>query len=476
MTKFLSYPFGEKAVRALSAGDEVSISGPIYTGRDRFHKHFADGGRLPVDFRDGALYHCGPVVVKTKDGGYSVRAAGPTTSSRENPYEPEFIAKSGVRLVIGKGGMDDATLAAMKKHGCVYIQAIGGAGALYAASVKRVAGVEMLKEFGAAEAVWCFDVENFKGVVAMDTHGNSLFRKVESHSRGVLAKIAMSACIALAFAAAAVAATPKLGETEEVKDVFYLEGDDAASAGEYRREMCKMDMRYPKGLEGFPTLVWFHGGGLTRGKRGFPAIDTRRIAVITASYRLLGNDGITKSAEPISDAAAAVAWAFRHIAEYGGDPKKIFVSGMSAGGYLTMMVGMDPQWLAKYGIKTTDLAGIAPDSGQATTHFSVKNFRDDPRKGPLPVIDEWSPMWHCSTNVPPIACITGEPGYEWPGRAEENELLIGTLKALGHKKAWYVRLPYATHGWASSCGAPYVELFVLGKFPGFKGEASRKVR
>ena len=169
----LVYPFPEKAVRALKVGDAVSISGRIYTGRDKLHKFFADGGALPVDFTDGALYHCGPVCV-----GMSVVAAGPTTSVRENPYEPAFIAATGVRVVIGKGGMDAATLAAMKRHGCVYVQAVGGAGALYAAAVKKVAGVSLLDEFGAAEAVWHFDVEDFRGVVAMDAHGHSLFSDV----------------------------------------------------------------------------------------------------------------------------------------------------------------------------------------------------------------------------------------------------------------------------------------------------------
>lgn len=173
----LSYPFDEKLVRALKAGDAVELSGRIYTGRDKFHKYFADGGKLPVDFRNGALYHCGPVVI-----GESVRSAGPTTSVRENPYEPDFIAKSGVRVIIGKGGMDAKTLAAMKKYGCVYIQAVGGAGALYADCVKRIAGVSLLDEFGAAEAVWHFDVENFMGVVAMDAHGVSLFNQVEQAS------------------------------------------------------------------------------------------------------------------------------------------------------------------------------------------------------------------------------------------------------------------------------------------------------
>ena len=194
----LVYPFDEMSIRALKAGDAVSITGRIYTGRDKFHKFFADGGKLPVDFTDGALYHCGPVVIqtsqtsrtsRTSQTSYRVVAAGPTTSVRENPYEPDFIAKTGVRIVIGKGGMDAKTLAAMKKHGCVYIQAVGGGGAIYADAVKCVAGVSMLKEFGAAEAVWHLDVVDFRGVVAMDARGNSLFDAVRQSSKAKLASL-----------------------------------------------------------------------------------------------------------------------------------------------------------------------------------------------------------------------------------------------------------------------------------------------
>ena len=189
MSKKLTYPFTEKVIRELHAGEAVSINGLIFTGRDKFHKFFADGGKLPVDFRDGAIYHCGPVVVKAEksDGGneWHVVSAGPTTSVRENAYEPSFIAQSGVRLVIGKGGMDANTLAAMKKHGCVYVQAVGGAGALYGEAVKNVAGVSMLDEFGAAEAVWHFEVENFVGIVAMDAHGKNLFSEVAESSCSV---------------------------------------------------------------------------------------------------------------------------------------------------------------------------------------------------------------------------------------------------------------------------------------------------
>ena len=193
----LSYPFTEDAVRALKAGDAVSVNGRIWTGRDRFHKHFADGGKLPVDFRDGALFHCGPVVVRMKNekwgmengGRWKVVAAGPTTSVRENPYEPDFIKATGVRLIIGKGGMDERTLTACKKHGAAYLQAVGGAAALAAAAVKRVSNVYFLEEFGAAEACWEFEMEDFPCIVAMDSHGISLFDKVRAASQTRFAKL-----------------------------------------------------------------------------------------------------------------------------------------------------------------------------------------------------------------------------------------------------------------------------------------------
>ena len=189
----MAYPFTEEAVRALTAGEAVSVNGRIWTGRDRFHKHFADGGKLPVDFRDGALFHCGPVVVEirgTENGERGkVVAAGPTTSVRENPYEPAFIAATGIRLIIGKGGMDAATLAACQKHGAVYLQAVGGAAALAAAAVKHVTNVYFLEEFGAAEACWEFEVEDLPCVVAMDSHGTSLFDQVRAASQARFAEL-----------------------------------------------------------------------------------------------------------------------------------------------------------------------------------------------------------------------------------------------------------------------------------------------
>lgn len=190
--KYLRYPFCEKDVRSLKAGDPVSISGLVCTGRDMFHKAFADGIDVCAGgwFKDGALYHCGPVVTGGP-GGWRVAAAGPTTSVRENPYEARFIAASGVRLVIGKGGMDAKVHEAMAKHGCVYVQAVGGAAALYAACIKRVAGVSFLDEFGAAEASWRFETEGFCGVVAMDTRGGNLFASVEETSRRRLRELGL---------------------------------------------------------------------------------------------------------------------------------------------------------------------------------------------------------------------------------------------------------------------------------------------
>ncbi len=177
----LKYPFKEENVRPLRAGDTVSVNGIVWTGRDRFHKHFADGGKLPVDFKDGALYHCGPVVV-FHDNQWHAVACGPTTSVRENPYEPAFIAQSGVRLIIGKGGMDQNTLEACRKYGAVYLQAVGGAAAITASCVESIRNVYFLEEFGAAEACWEFEMKDFKCVVAMDSHGVSLFDEVRKES------------------------------------------------------------------------------------------------------------------------------------------------------------------------------------------------------------------------------------------------------------------------------------------------------
>ena len=188
--KQLRYPFTEDAVRALRAGEIVQVSGRVFTGRDRLHKYLADGGGCPVSLRDGALYHCGPVVVP-EGGGWRVVAAGPTTSVREEPYMADIIERHGVRLVIGKGGMGIATQQACERCGCVYLQAVGGAAALLAQRIKRVEGVSFLEAFGATEALWHLEVEAFEAVVGIDTHGCNLFAKVKADSAERLRELLM---------------------------------------------------------------------------------------------------------------------------------------------------------------------------------------------------------------------------------------------------------------------------------------------
>ena len=188
MTK-LSFPFTEDKIRALKVGDEVLISGVIHTGRDAVHKYLHEGGQLPegVSLRDGILYHCGPVVMKQPDGSWKATAAGPTTSIREEPYQWRVIRDFGLRGVIGKGGMGDKTMAACKEYGCVYLHAIGGAAQVLADCIKKVRNVYMMEKFGAPEAIWEFEVQDFPAVVTIDAHGNSLHKEVFEQSKAALA-------------------------------------------------------------------------------------------------------------------------------------------------------------------------------------------------------------------------------------------------------------------------------------------------
>jgi tartrate/fumarate subfamily iron-sulfur-dependent hydro-lyase beta chain len=186
----LNTPCTEEQIRSLKVGDEVAITGTLFTGRDAVHKYLHEGGKLPkgVSFQGGILYHCGPVIVKDEDGAWKCVAAGPTTSIREEPYQGQIIRDFGLRGVIGKGGMGERTLAACKENGCVYLHAIGGAAQVLAECIKRVPSVHFMEEFGAPEAIWEFEVVQFPAVVTMDAHGNSLHRDIFAASQAELAK------------------------------------------------------------------------------------------------------------------------------------------------------------------------------------------------------------------------------------------------------------------------------------------------
>nr|NNM90882.1 fumarate hydratase [Bacilli bacterium] len=179
--KVLQAPIDEETIRSLKVGDVVMIDGMMHTGRDALHKYLMDHD-APVDLNGGVLYHCGPVMLQDPQG-WHVKAAGPTTSSREEPYQADIIKKFGLRVVIGKGGMGAKTLQGLQEHGAVYLNAIGGAAQYYANCMQHVDGVDFLEEFGIPEAMWHLHVKGFPAIVTMDAHGNSLHADIDQVSK-----------------------------------------------------------------------------------------------------------------------------------------------------------------------------------------------------------------------------------------------------------------------------------------------------
>lgn len=233
---------------------------------------------------------------------------------------------------------------------------------------------------------------------------------------------------------------------------------------------CVLDITWPKGVSGFATMVHFHGGGLVGDGKSYapwPAEAKGRdpIAQIGCRYRVFDGNlekNRTRPEDCLDDAAAAVAWALDHVAAYGGDPKKVFVSGISAGGYQTAMIGMDPKWLAKYGHRPTDLCGIAPYTGQMTKHFNVRKigFGDrDPQYAPK--VDEWAPMYWCTEKaLPPICLVTGgRHDNEFPCRVEENEFLAISLRKCGFRNVEFHETE-GSHGGGVEPSAYFVRDFM----------------
>ncbi len=181
----LTTPLTEAQTRDLKVGDTVELSGRLYTGRDAVHHRLHEGVAPPVALGGHVIYHCGPVMMKGVDGRYTCTAAGPTTSSREEPYQWEVMRDHGIRGVIGKGGMGPKTIAGCKEYGCVYFHAIGGAAQVCAERITRVDGVDWL-DLGSPEAIWHLWVERFPVIVTIDAHGNSLHADVFAASKAKL--------------------------------------------------------------------------------------------------------------------------------------------------------------------------------------------------------------------------------------------------------------------------------------------------
>lgn len=231
-----------------------------------------------------------------------------------------------------------------------------------------------------------------------------------------------------------------------VKDLPYK---DTAAEGltEYERERCKLDVTVPTDTKDFPTLVWFYGGGLKNGDKDQPseyvqelAVSLAKggVAVVTPNYRLSPK---VKYPAYVDDAAAAFAWTVRHIAEHGGNPRKVFIGGHSAGGYLALLVGFDPKRLGPHGLTLGSVAGIAQVSGQVFTHFTVREERGLSKYAVI--ADEAAPSSYIRKALPPVLTMYAQ--NDMISRAEENQFFVATLKAAGHTETYSLRVDDRDH-------------------------------
>lgn len=210
-------------------------------------------------------------------------------------------------------------------------------------------------------------------------------------------------------------------------DIYYK---TTPAADAYEKSLCTLDLYYPTDVSGYPTLVWIHGGGIEEGDKFLPAeLMNKGIAVVSINYRLSPK---VKNPVYIDDAAAALAWTFRHIEEYGGNKKLIFLTGHSAGAYLALMLGLDKSYLAAHGVNADDLAMNFPISGQTMTHYTIRKERGLPIE--IPVIDKYAPSNHARKDAAPLVLVTGDRALDMPCRYEENAHLVSVMKWVGEKR------------------------------------------
>ena len=253
---------------------------------------------------------------------------------------------------------------------------------------------------------------------------------------------------AIAFIPTARAEPPLHDGVTVLAEVAYKSG---AALSDYETQRCKLDVYLPKEGKDFATLVWFHGGGLKNGDKGGTKDDSAKTPEIARSLAAAGiavvavNERLSpKAAFPayLEDAAAAVAWTRQHIAEHGGEATKIFVGGHSAGGYLTLMLGMDAHYLSAAGVKLSDLAGFIPVSGQVLTHYTVLEERGF---GKFSVMaDDASPVHFARAETPPFLVLYAD--HDMPARAEENAYFVALMKAAGNKVITGQMIADRTHG------------------------------
>ena len=265
-------------------------------------------------------------------------------------------------------------------------------------------------------------------------------------------------CLCLSFCGILALLSPiawsqSSGQYIEEKDIPYrtnVEQDD------YTAERCRLDVYYPKDEKPWATVVWFHGGGLEKGNKEIPdELKKQGLAIVAANYRF---SPVVKAPAYIDDAAAAVAWTFQNIERFGGDKTKIFVSGHSAGGYLTAMIGLDKSWLAQYDMDANAIAGLIPFSGQTVTHFTIRKERGIADTTVL--VDSLAPLNHTRKDAAPMLLITGDRELELLGRYEENAYLWRMMKVSGHTQTELYELDGYDHGGMAKPAFPLLLKFM----------------
>ena len=265
-------------------------------------------------------------------------------------------------------------------------------------------------------------------------------------------------CICVLFASQTAVAQDKLPNATALSDKATIHSDIAyrPDGDPLMQSTCRLDVYQPPGDKKFPTVVWFHGGGLKGGKRSIPErLQGNGIGIVAVTYRLTPKVTV---ADCIDDAAAAVAWTLKNIDSYGGTRDKVFVSGHSAGGYLTSMIGLDKSYLKKHGVDADEIAGLIPFSGHTITHFTERKARGI--DGKQPIIDNMAPLFHVRNDCPPILFITGDRELEMLGRYEENAYMWRMMKVVGHQDCDLMELDGYNHGQMADPAHPLLLRFM----------------
>ncbi|NJL30194.1 MAG: alpha/beta hydrolase [Phycisphaerales bacterium] len=229
---------------------------------------------------------------------------------------------------------------------------------------------------------------------------------------------------------------------ETIKDIYYYQDMAGDEQDSYQLERCRLDLYRPTNAKGYPTVVWFHGGGLTGGGKSIhQEFMGQGMAVAAVNYRFSPK---VKSPVYIEDSAAAIAWVVKNIAKYDGDASKVFVTGHSAGGYLTLINGLDKKYLGKHGVDADSIAAYLPLSGQVDTHSAIRAERGIPRINT--VVDELAPLYQIRPNCAPFILVTGDRNMELWGRYESNAWFVNLMKRAGNENITLYEIQGFNHG------------------------------